>query len=242
MALADYEAWILCGGLGTRLQSAVPNAPKSLALVEERPFLDYPVEWLAASGIRRFVLLAGYRAAAIEKLLPRWQRFGEFDLICEPQPLGTGGAIIHGLAQRPRDSLLVLNGDTMALVDLEKMLAFHFERRARATLAVVEAVRVAEGGAIELNQAQEITSFREKGKLLPNAHCSAGVYFFDAKAFAELTPGDSISLEEELLPRWVGQGLFGFPHPGSFVDIGTPDRYNRAGESVAALYREIKQI
>ena len=56
------EAIVLCGGLGTRLRPVVSDVPKPMAQVAGRPFLDYVLAFLAAEGVRRVVLAAGYKA------------------------------------------------------------------------------------------------------------------------------------------------------------------------------------
>ena len=61
-----YDVVILCGGLGTRLRSAVSDRPKSMALIHGRPFLDLLVDQIVAYGFRRVILCVGYRAKFIK--------------------------------------------------------------------------------------------------------------------------------------------------------------------------------
>ncbi len=90
--LSGVTAAILAGGLGTRLRSAVADRPKVLAPVAGRPFLAYLLDSLAADGVRKTVLLTGFRGAQVRAALGN--RFGEMNLVYseEPSPLGTGGA------------------------------------------------------------------------------------------------------------------------------------------------------
>ena len=53
-------AVILAGGLGTRLRSAVPNLPKPMAPINDRPSLEYQIDYWIAQGINRFILSVGY--------------------------------------------------------------------------------------------------------------------------------------------------------------------------------------
>jgi len=98
------RAYVLAGGMGTRLQGRIGNLPKALAPFAGRPFLDVQLEWLATGGVADVVLALGVGAAAvIEHLrarpasaLPRvaWS--------VEPAPLGTGGALAAGGTRRGR--------------------------------------------------------------------------------------------------------------------------------------------
>ena len=63
------ECIILAGGLGSRLQQAVPDLPKCLAPVAGRPFLSYIIDYLRLQGVQRFVFSLGYRHEAIEEFL-----------------------------------------------------------------------------------------------------------------------------------------------------------------------------
>jgi UTP-glucose-1-phosphate uridylyltransferase len=65
---------ILAGGLGTRLQAAVPNLPKCLAPVQGRPFLYWMIQMLHSKGIRQFTLSLGYQREKIE-VLPNGKTF-----------------------------------------------------------------------------------------------------------------------------------------------------------------------
>src|ERR1700704_2169100 len=90
----QMTAVLLVGGLGTRLRSVVPTAPKPLASIGQRPFLELLVQQLRCQGVRRVVMCTGYRANDIA------QEFGDghergmtIEYSTEPQPLGTAGAI-----------------------------------------------------------------------------------------------------------------------------------------------------
>ena len=59
------QAVILCGGLGTRLRPLTENMPKPMAPVNGKPFLHYLIEQVRDQGIRRILLLTGYRSEMI---------------------------------------------------------------------------------------------------------------------------------------------------------------------------------
>ena len=119
------EAIVLAGGLGTRLRARVGDRPKPMAEVAGRPFLALLLDYLEVQGFTRVVLSVGYRREAISGYFGA--RSGGIDLhyAVEAEPLGTGGAITHALAESLEDPLWVLNGDTMLHLDYQAMLAAH---------------------------------------------------------------------------------------------------------------------
>ena len=233
-ALGDLDAFVLCGGEGTRLRPVVDDRPKPLADVAGRMFLDRLLEHLAAAGLRRFVLCTGYRRADVGTVRATLERWGEIVLSEEAQPLGTAGAIVNALAHRRSRDFFVFNGDSFVNVDLGAMRALHAERRATATIAVVPAARGEEGGAIRLGERGRVERFEEKARLGAGTFLNAGAYLMDERLLAGVEAGQPCSIERDVFPAHVGRGLHAFVHEGPLVDIGTPERYARAGRELSA--------
>ena len=124
---ADTKAVLLVGGLGTRLRAVVPSAPKAMAPVGDRPFLELLIRQLESQGIRNLVLCTGYLADQIEGEFGDGSDLGvAIEYLKEPQPLGTGGAL--KFADRLLRGVLdfvVMNGDSFVEVDLRQLLQFH---------------------------------------------------------------------------------------------------------------------
>ena len=111
------KAFVLAGGLGTRLKPRFGDLPKPLAPLGGRPFLARQLEWLAARGVTRAVILAGYGADQVREALGDGAAFGvALEYSVESEPLGTGGAL--KLAESFVDGpALVVNGDTLGDAD-----------------------------------------------------------------------------------------------------------------------------
>ncbi len=228
-AALELDAAILCGGLGTRLRGAVPDVPKSLAPVAGQPFLDRLLEQLAGAGCRRAVLCTGYKSAEIERRYAGARNGLEIVISPEARPLGTGGAL--GLARTLLRSelVLVMNGDSIV-----PGLDFPALRRAAAgatgALVVVAADGRGDTGAITLDAAGRVLGFAEKPAAGVAGYQSAGVYLLTQRLLREIPEGEASSLERDWFPRWVAAGLAGYIHPGPLIDIGTPERWQRAQE------------
>lgn len=235
--LGSLAVLILCGGLGTRLRPVVSDRPKCLAPVGGRPFLEVLLDHLHSQGLRHFVLCAGYGAEAVASAGAALSRFGEIRLSREECALGTAGALRLALAQAETDPVLAMNGDSLAVLDLAAMLAFHHARSARATIALVPAPGHGSGrdaGAVELDANRRILSFREKPDAGRGGYLNAGVYLLAREVLQAVPPRRQVSLEREVFPQLLERGIFGFPCSG-FYDIGTPERYALAPQELADL-------
>ena len=156
------DAVILCGGAGLRLRSVIGAAPKGMAEVAGRPFLELLLRQLYRCDFRRAILAVGYQRDTIR------MHFGDhafgLDLVYseEASPLGTGGALRNAEEWIESDSLLVMNGDSYTNVDLAHLSNRHREAVADATVVAVPADGRKDCGFVLLESAGRMKSFDEK--------------------------------------------------------------------------------
>jgi NDP-sugar pyrophosphorylase family protein len=229
MAPEQITAAVLIGGLGTRLRDVVADRPKALAPIRGRPFLAYLLDWLSAGGVREAVLCTGFLAEQVRAELG--DQYGGLRLRYsqETAPLGTGGALRLALPQLNTPTILALNGDSYCEADLAHLLAFHEDCRAAATLLLSRQPDCARFGRVEVGPTGAVERFEEKRADAGPGWINAGVYCFTREFLASIPAGKPVSLEREVLPGWIGHGLFGYCAAGSrFIDIGTPESYRDA--------------
>jgi D-glycero-alpha-D-manno-heptose 1-phosphate guanylyltransferase len=220
--LAELQAVVLVGGLGTRLRSAVADRPKALAPVGGRPFLDWLLLALRDQGVRRVVLATGHLGDAFDRHMAGWRSLGlDVALSRESSPLGTGGAARLAVDRVETDRVLILNGDSYCRFDLARL-------GAPPAIWLVEVADASRYGSVELDDDGLVRSFREKIEAAGPGLVNAGVYLLDRADVAAIPPGRDVSLEREVLPGLVGRGLRGVVGSGTFVDIGTPESYSAA--------------
>jgi D-glycero-alpha-D-manno-heptose 1-phosphate guanylyltransferase len=235
--MRDIKAIMLVGGLGTRLRSVVPFTPKVLASIGERSFLELLVRQLRSQGIRRLVMCTGYLADQIES------KFGDgrmwdvsIEYSREEIPLGTAGAM--KLAQRYlRDipEFLVLNGDSFLEVDFRSLMAFHRGHGgAMATMAVLRVENASRYGTVDMDATGRVTGFAEKTGSEAPGLVNGGIYILSQSALQHIPEGPA-SLERDVFPRLLAQGVYGQELRGMFIDIGTPVDYARAQELLRSL-------
>lgn len=233
--LRPITAVVLAGGLGTRLRSVVPDKPKVLAEVAGRPFLEYLLEKLADEGIQNVVLCTGFKAEQVEERFGNHFQNLRLSYSREIDPLGTGGALRLALPLCQSSTLLVLNGDSFCDAAIEPMFQRHSQQAARGTLMLVKTDDVARFGSVRCDAQERITAFEEKAQSRGAGWINAGVYLLHRDLIASIAPDRAVSLEREMFPRWVGNGLYGFAAEGRLWDIGIPEAYDQAKTDFSAL-------
>jgi mannose-1-phosphate guanylyltransferase len=230
------KAVLLVGGLGTRLRSAVPSLPKALASVGNRPFLELLVRQLACQGVHQLVMCTGYLAEQIEEVFRDGGDFGgTIEYSKEIVPLGTAGALKLAQCYLQQESeFLVLNGDSFVEVDFNELIGFHRKHAGLATIAVVPVENASRYGTVQVGAASRVLGFAEKSCQDVPGIINAGVYVFSNAVFAQI-PDRPASLERDVFPQLLAQGVYAVEHRGIFIDIGTPNDYARAGDMYGRL-------
>lgn len=227
------QAVLLTGGLGTRLRSVINDRPKPLAPVAGRPFLEYVVRELAASGIRELVFAVGYRGEMIQEAFGDGSRLGvRISYAFEETLLGTGGAVRNAAPFLTDPYFFVLNGDTFYRMDYGALLRLRGERELDLALVLRRVEDISRYGEAVLEDGR-LARFNEKtGERRPGT-INGGVYLMSRALLDEIPPG-KVSLEQDLIPAWMREGrrLGGMVSDGYFIDIGVPEDYFRFQEDV----------
>jgi len=226
MSIDDIDLIILAGGLGTRLRPALKTGqPKALAGIESRPFIDYLLDWLYQSGIRKITLSLGYGADQITQHLSRLSIPHDLSIqqVVEPRPLGTGGAIRYALQRTSSDPLFIVNGDTIAVLDMATMLDDHINSNADVSVALATVDDCRRFGSVRQNSQGFIESFVEKSACTSNGPVNAGVYLAGRDIISALPTDTILSWEQDCLPNYCDGRMIGLLNCDRFLDIGTPE-------------------
>lgn len=229
------DAIVLCGGAGLRLRSITGDAPKAMASIGGRPFLELLLRQLRRHGFRRVILAVGYRKDVIRS------HFGELafglQLIysAESSPLGTGGALRKAADFVESDGVLIMNGDSYTEVDLLELVDDNRKLKADASVVVVPADGRGDCGSVLLDGSGNLARFEEKHAPFHTPYLNAGIYVVSRRIVCDVPPGVQTSLEAELFPRWLAEGRYvrAFVCSGRCIDIGTTERYRNAQCSLA---------
>lgn len=229
---------ILVGGLGTRLGERTKTTPKPLLEVGGAPFLEILFTEARRRGFDEFLLLAGHLSEKVAAFVEN--REIESRLACsvalsiEPEPLGTGGALIHALPLLS-ERFLLLNGDTWFDFDWRDLITRAAGDEAGAALALR---RIAEPDRYETvaTEGSVVRAVLPRGEARGPAWINGGVYAFARRALEGFA--SPCSLEREILPALIArQALRAYRHSGFFIDIGVPESLAAAADLVPARLR-----
>jgi mannose-1-phosphate guanylyltransferase len=221
------QALILAGGEGTRLRPLTSTVPKPVVPLVDRPFIRFMLDWLRSHGVDDVVMSCGHLASGVRNVLGDGSAFGiRLRYVEEPRPLGTGGAVKFA-EPLLEDRFLMLNGDVLTDMDLTAQIAQHERTGARATLALTPVDDPSAYGLVRTGDGGEVSEFVEKPSpdQIDTRDISAGVYVLERSVLGMLEAERPASIERDVFPRLVGDGLYGCVSDGYWLDIGTPERY-----------------
>ena len=217
---------IMAGGEGRRLRPLTKDCPKPMLHVGGKPMLEIILEQCIEAGFQEFYLSVNYLKDKIKEYFNNGARWNvNIEYLEEQQPLGTGGALSL-LPRKFSEPLLVLNGDVLTRVDYGKLLKFHSEQQATATLCVREHSTQIPFGVVQMDDL-DILTLEEKPVL--NHHVNAGVYMLDP-ILLDLVPSGRFLDMPNLIESAINKRfrVCAFPIHEYWLDIGQPDTYERA--------------
>lgn len=251
---------ILAGGKGTRLRERLGDLPKSMVPISGKPLLEHQIELAHKYGFDDIIIFACYREDIIQNHFDHGLRWGvRIRYEIEREPLGTAGAVLAGV-ESLADNFVVIYGDVMVNVDLERVWQTHAINKADATLFLHPNDHPFDSDLVETDDAGWVTAFHNRphpeGAYFQNL-VNAGLYVIKKEAlrgFGEsITGGRRDSREDnsaetakqgseaydfgkDVFPAMLrgGAKLFGYNSPEYIKDIGTPQRYDRVSAEFAA--------
>src|SRR5688500_12432240 len=188
------------------------------------------LEWLKGHGVDDVVMLMGYMATALRNVLGDGSAYGlRIRYVEEPEPRGTGGALKFAESLLA-DRFLMLNGDVLSDMDLSAQIEQHERTGAKGTLALVPVEDPSAYGLVRLHDDRSVSEFVEKPSpdAIDTNLISAGAYVLEKGVVDLIEPDRNVSIEREIWPQLVGDGLYAYPHEAYWLDIGTPERYLQA--------------
>ncbi len=226
------QAIVLAGGKGTRLRPFTHVFPKPLMPLGDEnpmPILEVVLRQLARHGFADVAIITGYLTEYIETFCRDGRRFGtRVTYRRETVPLGTAGGLT--LIDRPREPVLVLNGDILTTLDFGAMYANHAQSDAGATIAAFTREVKIDFGVLESHDDPiRLSGYREKPSF--TFEVSMGVYLLSPIAWDYLIPGQPITMPELLeTMRGAGHAVHLFRQDCEWLDIGRHDDYAAANE------------
>lgn len=243
-------AMILAGGQGSRLGLLTQNIAKPAVYFGGKyRIIDFPLSNCHNSGIDTVGVLTQYKPLALHSyigtgeawdldrkaggvyILPPYAREKDAEWY-----KGTANAIyqnINFIDEMAPNYVVILSGDHIYKMDYSKMLDFHKDRGAEATISVIEVPweEASRFGIMSADENGRVTEFVEKPEVPKSNLASMGIYIFNwnfLKRYLEEDARDALSSHDfgkNVIPHMLGDGrkLFAYPFAGYWKDVGTVD-------------------
>lgn len=225
------HALVLTAGLGTRLRPLTDVRAKPAMPVAGEPMIRRIISWLAGHGVTDLVLNLHHRPETLTAVVGDGADLSvRVRYSWEPRILGSGGGPRHALPLVAADRFLVVNGDTIADVDLTTLVDAHNASGAIVTLALVPNREFERYGGVVLDAAGRITGFVKRGPSAEGSYHYVGVQVVHASAFDAVPPGEaarSIGGVYDTLMHERPGSVRGFVSDAEFWDVGTVEDYWR---------------
>ena len=206
--------------------------PKPMIKVANKPILEHQIEIAKRYNMRDIIMLTGHKGELIESYFGNGKKWGvNIGYRREDVPLGTAGAV-KAMENWIEGDFLVLYGDVLVDMNLERLIDFHKKRKPIATLVLHPNSHPFDSDLVDIDEDNRITHFYPKphpsGKFYRNL-VSAALYVCSEEIFDFIQKGVPSDFGKDVFPRVSRKGgyLLGYQTTEYLKDIGTPDRYDK---------------
>ena len=226
------KAVIMAGGFGTRIQPLTSSIPKPMIPLFNRPIMLHIVELLKKYDITELVMLLYHQPFVIKNFFRDGADFGvKITYVTPLQDMGTAGAV--KAAEKYLDErFIVISGDLLTDFNLKKIIDFHEENKAKATITLTSVKDPLQFGVVITDKEKRITQFLEKpgwGEVISDT-INTGIYVLEPEILSYIPAGENFDFSQDLFPLMLKKkdALFGYPAKGYWRDIGNTDSYREA--------------
>lgn len=220
---------IMAGGIGKRLRPYTENCPKPMLCVGDKPILESLLEKLIESGFKNFFISVNYLKEQIIDYFKDGSSMGiQINYLIEEKPLGTAGSLSL-MPKNIQHPFIVMNGDILTKFEPNKLIDFHNENNAYASVCVREhetnvPFGVIESKGIELKQIIEKPTYRDL--------VSAGVYTFEPEIIRSIPKNAYLDIPDLILYlKKVNKRVLICPIHEYWLDIGRHETLKEADKS-----------
>jgi len=226
------KAFVLCGGMGTRLRPYTYTIPKPMLPLGRKPILEYVIGNLKANGITDIVLTVGYLKEQIRDYFEDGSEFGvRMRYLEETEEMNTAGSILPGKSLID-DTFAVVMGDHLTNINLKNMVKFHKENKGIATMGLKKQGVPLEYGIAQID-GNRVTDLKEK-PIVEN-YVNSAVYVFEPKVFSYIKEKDDFA--KNVFPRLLEkkERVNSYVFNDYWVDIGRIHDYERYNELISMV-------
>lgn len=230
------QAIILAGGKGTRLRPLTQDLPKPMISVLNKPLMEYTIELLKKHNITNIGVTLMFLPQYIQNYFKNGEELGvNISYFKEETPLGTAGSV--KLAENQLDdTFVVISGDALTNINIEKILKYHKNINADVTLVLSRQTEPLEYGVVLTDSSGKITSFSEKPtwENVVSDTVNTGIYIINKNVLAKIPQNKVFDFSKDLFPLLLKEkyNLYGYITEDYWCDLGTPESYLSAVKDI----------
>ncbi len=226
------DAVLMAGGKGERLRPLTERTPKPLLPVGGKAIIDHNVDRLIDYGVRHITVTVNYLKEQLIDHYATPRRGVQVGCCAEPRFLGTIGSL-RLIETFHNDTVLVMNSDLFTRIDYEDFYLHFREYEADMSVAAIPYNLSIPYGILELEE-RYIRGLHEKPQY--NRYANAGIYLLRRELLEEI-PAGTFFHTTDLIRKLIAEGrnVIRYPLNGTWIDIGTPQEYQRANDLVHHL-------
>jgi dTDP-glucose pyrophosphorylase len=231
----ENPVFIMAGGFGTRLRPLTDTCPKPMLKIGNKPILETIIRSFIKSGFVNFYISTHYMPEQIQSHFGDGSELGvSIKYVHENTPLGTGGALGLLPDNLPNElPLIMMNGDVLTKIDFERLLVFHNDNKADATICVREYDYQIPYGVIT-GKDNKVSNMVEKP--IQRFFVNAGIYVVSPRIIQSVPTNHKIDmptlLEQHMVER---DNILMFPIHEYWLDIGRAQDFERAQIDIKTL-------
>ena len=216
---------IMAGGKGMRLRPYTEKCPKPMLKINGKPILEIILEQCIEYGFRQFHFSVNYLKNQIIDYFGNGKKWDvNINYLIEKKPLGTAGSL--QLLPKQSQPFIVINGDLLTRLDLNRILNFHIENQADATLGVRNHTEKVPYGVVKV-EGTRLLSFEEKPTF--NHLVNAGVYVINPNLLDIIKVNSFLDMPNFLeIAKDKSYKINVYPIHEYWLDIGKPEFLEKA--------------
>jgi mannose-1-phosphate guanylyltransferase len=222
------KAFLLAGGLGTRLRPLTDSTAKCLLPVQGTPMLQIWFDICRQYGIDEVLINVHSHGDAVRKFIHEQKDGPRMRLFEETELLGSAGTVRANQEWVSEEGCFwVFYADVLTTTNLNRMLAFHDSRAQIATIGVYEVPDPSRCGVVQVDERGVVIDFVEKPKTPAGNLAFSGLLLATPALLNYIPEIVPVDLGFHVLPRIVGR-MAAYQISDFIVDIGTLETYRAA--------------
>lgn len=227
------KAVVMAGGEGTRLRPLTSNRPKPLVPILNKPCMQHSIELLKKYGVNEIVVTLYYLADEIQGYFGDGSELGvKLTYTIEDTPLGTAGSVKMAEEILKDDTFIIVSGDALTDLDVNKALAYHKAAGSMATLVLKHVENPLEFGVVITDDSGQVRRFLEKpswGEVFSDT-VNTGMYILEPSVFKYMELGKNYDWSQDIFPQLLREEkpMFGYIMDEYWCDVGSLQQYRQA--------------